>query len=80
MDDCEITAIVLETISKEMSVEQDDLSKDMGPEEIPNWDSMSHVSLTSELESRFGISFEIDEIMEMENIGAIVSILKRKLS
>jgi len=40
---------------------------------------MGHLTLATHLEEAFGISFDVDELMEMENVQAIVRIVQGKL-
>lgn len=47
--------------------------------DIPSWDSVGHLSLASSLELVFGISLDVDELMEMENVREIVRIIEAKL-
>ena len=56
------------------------VSLDTGPDDIPGWDSVGHLALATTLESTFGVSFDVDELMEMENVREIVRILKSKLN
>jgi acyl carrier protein len=49
------------------------------PEDIDGWDSLGHVTLASNLEQEFQVNFDVDELMEMENVRAIVKILEAKL-
>ena len=49
------------------------------PGDIPAWDSMGHVTLASNLERAFGLSFDVDDLMEMENVEKIVSVVQSKL-
>jgi acyl carrier protein len=48
--------------------------------DIPGWNSLGHLSLTTHLEEMFGFTFDVDELMEMENVGEIVRIISAKLS
>lgn len=48
-----------------------------GPDDIDGWDSLGHVSMVSGLEKAFELSFDVDEVMEMDSIDSIVAILKR---
>ncbi|MGA3006705.1 MAG: hypothetical protein ABSE59_02320 [Opitutaceae bacterium] len=48
------------------------------PGDIPAWDSMGHVALVSNLERGLGLSFDVDEVMEMENVRQIVRIVEAK--
>jgi acyl carrier protein len=48
--------------------------------DISAWDSVGHLSLAGNLEEIFGISLDVDELMEMENVREIVRIITSKLS
>ena len=43
------------------------------------WDSMMHLNLIVELEAEFGVSFEPEEIGEMQSYTDVIRILKSKL-
>ncbi len=47
--------------------------------DIPLWDSVGHLSLASSLENVFGITLDVDELMEMENVREIVGVITPKL-
>jgi acyl carrier protein len=48
------------------------------PEDVPNWDSIGHMNLVSQLEIEFGVQFDVDEIMEMSSAARIAEILRAK--
>src|SRR5262249_3055679 len=56
------------------------VSVETSPSDIPGWDSVGHLSLASELEQAFGISLDVDELIEMESVREIVRIITPKLS
>jgi acyl carrier protein len=41
---------------------------------------MGHVTLASSLEQEFGLTFDVDDLMEMENVKEICRIVQSKLS
>ena len=49
------------------------------PDEVAAWDSMGHVTLASSLEKEFGLTFDVDDLMEMENVKEICRIVQSKL-
>jgi acyl carrier protein len=55
------------------------LTLETSAEDIPGWNSLGHLSLTTQLEQTFGITFDVDELMEMENVREIVRIISAKL-
>jgi acyl carrier protein len=56
------------------------ITMDTIPSDIEAWDSMGHVTLASSLEREFNVSFDVDELMEMENVKEIVRLLEAKPS
>ena len=61
-------------------VEPQSITIETKPGDIPAWDSMGHVALVSSLERAFGLSFDVDEVMEMENVRQIVRIVEARLA
>lgn len=45
---------------------------------IAEWDSVGQIQLVLELESVFGISFSLEEILELRSIGDIVKLVESK--
>lgn len=45
---------------------------------VPDWDSVGHLNLIMEIEKEFGIKIEIEEMFEVECLGDIEPILKKK--
>ena len=52
---------------------------DTTPSDIPAWNSMGHVELASSLERAFGLTFDVDDLMEMENVKEILRVVQLKL-
>jgi acyl carrier protein len=48
-------------------------------EEVPGWDSIGHMNLVAEIESRFGIALDMDEIVAMDSVKAVRELVARKL-
>jgi acyl carrier protein len=49
------------------------------PTDVPAWDSMGHLALVSSLEQAFGLSFDVDQVMEMEDVRQIIKIVQASL-
>jgi len=43
----------------------------------PRWDSVGHMALVAELEERFGIMIETDDLIEMDSYAKSLEILRR---
>jgi acyl carrier protein len=50
------------------------------PGDVSSWDSMGHVTLASSLEQTFGLTFDVDDLMAMENVKEICRIVQAKLN
>jgi acyl carrier protein len=81
MSDTEnILAKVREAFHSSFDTDPRSVSMETSASDIPGWDSMGHLSLASNLEQAFGISLDVDELMEMENVREIVRIVTAKVS
>ncbi len=81
MSDTDLVLLkVMEAFKAVFDIDPQLLTLDTGAGDIPGWDSLGHLSLTTKLEQTFGISFDVDELMEMENVREIVRIVSAKLS
>jgi acyl carrier protein len=43
----------------------------------PQWGSVGHMALVAELEERFGISIETDDVVEMSSYAKSIEVLRR---
>jgi acyl carrier protein len=55
----------------------EELTDDMGPDELEDWDSLAQVELVSGFEDEFGISLDVIDASRMYSIGAIKEVLKK---
>jgi acyl carrier protein len=78
MTDAEDT--LAEIISKVLLLEISELNDDLKRGDYEPWDSMAHLVLISEIENRFGIFFEDDEVVNIWTVADIRSLLSKKIS
>lgn len=57
-------------------IDEDQYRDEYGPDEIETWDSLAMVTIASGVEAEFGYAMSSDEIVSMDTIGAIKSILR----
>jgi len=80
MDDTDyILSKVREAFKAAFDIDPQLVSLETNASDIPGWDSVGHLSLASNLEQVFGITLDVDELMEMENVREIVRIISKKL-
>lgn len=80
IDTNSILSKVQEAFKAAFDVDPQLVSIETNANDIPGWDSVGHLSLASNLEQIFGITLDVDELMEMENVREIVRIITTKLS
>ena len=54
------------------------LNYDWGPNEIEEWDSLNHLNLIINLNEKFNIEIEFEDVLSIEKIGDIFSVLNKK--
>jgi acyl carrier protein len=75
----DLLARVQKAFESAFHIDPQTVTIDTTPNDIPAWDSMGHVELASCLERAFGLTFDVDDLMEMENVKEIFRIVQSKL-
>lgn len=55
------------------------LTDELTAEDVPGWDSLTHVVLISEIEKHFGIRFSIREMLSWKTVGKMVDSIVKKV-
>ncbi len=63
--------------SKSLSVEETKVNEKLKYNDIPEWDSIGHMTLMSGLEEEFNISLETDDIVDFSSFEKGIEILKK---
>jgi len=79
-DQDNVLANVREAFKAAFDINPQLVSIETTADDISAWDSVGHLSLAGNLEEVFGISLDVDELMEMESVRKIVRIITTKLS
>jgi len=69
-----LTAIFRDVFDNDDLVARPDLTAD----EVPDWDSLSHVRLILTVVREFRTQFSAAEIAELKNVGDLATLLRRK--
>ena len=56
------------------------LDPDLPPAEIPGWDSLGHLSLVAAVEKKYGVAFSLDDMMRIDSLRCLCTILTSLLS
>jgi len=66
-----------EVIAKAFGITPNDITDDLEYQSIPEWDSVSHLVLVTELETAYGISIEMEDVLTMGSVGKIKELLQK---
>ena len=66
-----------ETFIKSLAIDKEKFNEKLKYNEIPEWDSIGHMTLMSGLEEQFNISLETDDIVDFSSDSKGISILKK---
>ena len=71
---------VIEIVATTCDVDKSEVNENSTVGDFPAWDSVGHLSILSSVEEAFDISFEPEEMMEMEDVKDIAEAVKQKLA
>lgn len=71
---------VIEIVASVCEVDKTEVTPESTVGDFPAWDSMGHLSILSQVEETFGISFEPEEMMELEDVSDIVKAIENKIA
>ena len=70
---------VRDLAAEEFQVSVDEVQPTSGPEDIKGWDSTAHMRLMARIEEAFSVSLDIEEIVEMVTIQAMIDTINAKI-
>ena len=70
---------VIELTSQFFKVDKSELSNDTTADDIEEWDSLAHASFIVFLEKELGITFELNEIMNIKDLGDLSLLIEKIL-
>ena len=78
MNNRDLTNKLLKVISKELNIERNNISLSSSANDFKEWDSLSNVRLTLQLEKEFNITLSYSETAMMNNINDLFQLIKNK--
>lgn len=70
-----INEIFIEVFDEEDLV----ITEETSAKDIEDWDSLNHITLVSQIEKSFNVKFTMQNIIEMKNVGEMMTIMERML-
>ena len=68
----------LKIVAEVLKIDPARLREDDTSETLPEWDSLNHWAVITELEDAYDVEFTMDEATGFKNLGDIYAKLKRK--
>jgi acyl carrier protein len=65
------------TFLESLAIDQKSLTEELKYNDIPEWDSIGHMTLMSNLEEEFSINIETDDIVDFSSYKKGIEILKK---
>ncbi len=67
----------LQPIFDDLFINPVELTPELRPEEVPEWDSLTQISLLMAIESQFKIRFRVGEVEKTRNVGEFADLIAR---
>ena len=80
MNKKKIESDVLDLISDQFAIEKEAIHENLGPGDLPTWDSIGHVQLIQKLESFFKISLSVYDVMAFNSVKDICDSISKYIS
>jgi len=67
------------TILNELKLENFEFDENTTADQVPGWDSLSHLNVILAVEKEFNIRFKPYELLKLKNIGELQNLIDDKL-
>lgn len=75
-----ITDRLKKTILKELKLDDFDFNENTTADQVPGWDSLTHLNVILAIEKEFEIRFNPYELLKLKNIGELQKLIDLKLN
>jgi acyl carrier protein len=67
-----------ELVVEVLHILEADIRDDLSSTDVPDWDSMNYLIFISKLEENFEMSFSMDEVLQVKNIGDLRKLVEER--
>lgn len=71
------TSKLFKSFSTALNISVDKIDINLAYQSIPEWDSITHMILISQLEEDFNVSIDTDDVIDMSSVKKAIEILKK---
>ncbi len=57
-----------------------EMRDDLTAADVEGWDSLTHMTIISNLEKAFGVRFKLREVNKLKNMGSLIELISSKLT
>ncbi|MFZ1519524.1 MAG: acyl carrier protein [Ignavibacteriaceae bacterium] len=68
------------TILRELKLDDFLFTEETTADQVPGWDSLSHINVVVAIEAEFNIRFKGYEVLKCKNVGDLQALVNTKLS
>ena len=69
----------LQTIFDDIFLDAPRLTSALAAKDVPEWDSLIHISLLVAVEKSFGVRFRVGEVEATQNVGEFADLIVRRM-
>ncbi len=73
----EHSQILISCFASALNIAPDGITDELAYRSIPEWDSVGHMALVVEIEKRFDVMLDTNEIIDMSSVGTAKTILAK---
>jgi acyl carrier protein len=70
----------LQTVFDEIFIEPPTLTSELTAQDVPEWDSLLHISLVLAVEKAFAVRFRVGEVESARNVGEFAGLIARRMT
>jgi acyl carrier protein len=79
MDDAQIYSLLARVFNDVFDDETIEVTPQLTANDVDGWDSLTHIRLILSVEKAFKIKFTNSEIGKLENVGALVGLIRARV-
>ncbi len=65
---------IIDIITRILEVDREEIEMDTAIGDLPEWDSLNHLRIITELEEEFGIKYSQSDLAELEDVSDLVAL------
>ena len=73
----EIFEAVQEIFRDNFDDEELEITRETCSDDIEDWDSLEQINLLTAMEKKFGLTFKLDDVRGLENVGDLLDLIER---